>query len=96
MAKNEITLQERYNKLLAKYLGIKGRIFEIGCGIAKEVDYTKPRQIADYIYPGIVDEVEFEDRRQHIKRILEKYASKEEDVNIDSLFEFLEQLKKED
>ena len=95
MTKNEITLQERYNKLLAKYLGIKGRIFEIGCGIAKEVDYSKPRQIADYIYPGIVEEVEFEDCRQRIRKIVEKYAP-EEAVYTDELLKFLEQLKKED
>lgn len=56
-----------------KYKEMKSRVLEIGRGCAKGVDYSKPRQIAEYIDPDL-KESEDEKIRKDIVAAVETYG----------------------
>jgi len=60
-----------------KYKEMKARVLEMGRGYVKGLDYSKPRQIAEYIDPELKEESADERIINRIKKAVENYWSDE-------------------
>ena len=67
-----------------KYQEMKKRVLEIGRGYVKEVDYSKPRSIAEYIDPELKEGSEDEKIRT---TLIDYFIKTKEEVCIETFFE---------
>lgn len=59
-----------------KYKEMKARVLEIGRGYVKGVDYSKPRQIAEYIDPELKESEDEKIRKALMQNLKERFGTK--------------------